>query len=145
MTGVNDFNARIVDEFRRNGGTVSTAGFGDGLILLHTVGARSGQPRINPLMALPDGDGWLVVGSAGGSPKTPAWVHNLRAAAGARVEVARAGEITELPVDYTELGPEAWASAWARFVDRSSGFASYADTAGGRHFPIFRLTPAAAG
>ncbi|RZL78270.1 MAG: DUF385 domain-containing protein, partial [Rhodococcus sp. (in: high G+C Gram-positive bacteria)] len=64
-----DFNEIIINEFRSNNGHVSTAGFGDSLVVLHTIGAKSGAVRLNPLMAIPEGESWLVVGSAAGSPK----------------------------------------------------------------------------
>ena len=60
MSDVNDFNATVINEFRSNNGHVDTAGFGKNLVLLHTLGAKSGEPRISPLFALPDADSWLV-------------------------------------------------------------------------------------
>jgi F420H(2)-dependent quinone reductase len=48
-------------------------------IKLVTTGRRTGKPRQVTLYGVPDGDGLVIVGSAGGSPTHPAWVHNLRA------------------------------------------------------------------
>ncbi|MFF0448931.1 nitroreductase/quinone reductase family protein [Streptomyces sp. NPDC004609] len=75
----NDFNQRIIDEFRANGGRVGGPFEGARLLLLTTTGARSGARHTTPLGRLPDGDRVLVVASAGGSPRHPAWYHNLRA------------------------------------------------------------------
>lgn len=73
----NDFNQQIVEEFRANGGKVGGPFEGSSLILLTTVGARSGKRRTSPLGFVPDGEDLLIVASAGGAPKHPAWYHNL--------------------------------------------------------------------
>ena len=138
---MSDFNATIIEEFRTNGGHVETAGFGDNLLILHTIGAKSGEVREAPLFALPDGDAWLVVGSAAGSPKDPAWVHNLRAHP--QIDVEKPGEngVETVSVKVTEVEGDEWAPTWDRFTSASSGFRDYEKTAEGRRFPIFRLTP----
>ena len=145
-----DFNEQIIGEFRENGGRVSTAGFGDNLVVLHSIGARSGEVRLNPLFALREDDSWLVVGSAAGSPKDPAWVHNLRAHPRIEMEVPGAtpgtDEVRTVEVDVSEIDadgsdPSAWTQRWDRFTAASSGFLDYLTTAEGRRFPIFRLTP----
>jgi hypothetical protein len=68
---VDDFNAKIIAEFRANGGLVETLGFGTNLVLLHPFGAQSGTERVNPVRALRDGDGWLIAASAGEPLATP--------------------------------------------------------------------------
>ena len=139
---VTDFNQMIVDEFRNNGGHVSTAGFGDSLVVLHTIGAKSGKVRLNPLMAIPEQGNWLIVGSAAGSPKDPAWVHNLRANPAIDVEVPKGGAVHTVAVHVSEVPDAEWENSWQKFLDASEGFAKYVETAEGRRFPIFRLTPA---
>ncbi|MDL9938917.1 nitroreductase/quinone reductase family protein [Gordonia sp. ABSL1-1] len=138
---MNDFNAQVIDEFRSNNGVVTTAGFGDNLILLHTLGAKSGEPRVNPLLAVRDGHSWLLIGSAGGSPATPAWVHNLRATSDVRVEAPGPDGIRTVPVSVAELRPDEWEQAWAKFTRHSPSFVKYTETSEGRRFPIFRITP----
>ncbi|GAC67450.1 nitroreductase family deazaflavin-dependent oxidoreductase [Gordonia soli] len=139
---MSDFNTQIIDEFRANGGHVQTAGFGDNLILLHTVGVKSGEPRINPLAAIPEGDSWLIVGSYAGATKNPAWVHNLRAQPQVSVEYPASGEVKSSDAAATELDPVARDEAWAKFVAFSPQFEKYTETAEGRVFPIFRITRA---
>lgn len=140
---VSDFNQTIIDEFHANDGTVTTAGFGRHLVLVHSIGARSGAERVNPLMSLPDGAGGrFIIGSAAGSPKDPAWVHNLRKHPNITIEVA--GEksgIETFPATATELNPVEREQAWQGFVSASNQFLKYTETAEGRVFPIFRLTP----
>ena len=49
------------------------------MLLLHTTGRRTGKEYVNPLVYLPDGGRWVVVGSKGGAPADPDWVRNLEA------------------------------------------------------------------
>ena len=79
-----DYNRRVVEEFRANGGNVQ--GWAP-LILLTTKGAKSGQTRVYPLMAIPDGDRYLAVASKGGAAKNPLWYNNLLAHPDVTVEV----------------------------------------------------------
>ena len=116
-----NFNERIIAEFRANGGTVTTAGFGDDLVLLHTVGAKSGESRIHPLMAIEVEGGWLVAASAAGAPRHPAWFFNLQATPDVAVET---GTATEQAVARILTGAER-AEAWAKFEQRSSAFTGY--------------------
>ena len=69
-------NRRVVEEFRANGGKMQ--GWGP-LILLTVKGAKSGQPRVYPLMSVPYGNNYLAVASKGGAPKNPLWYNNLLA------------------------------------------------------------------
>ena len=80
------FNRGIVEEFRANEGTVGSMP-GGAVLLLHTTGARSGEPRLSPLAYMSVDGRMLIVGSYLGSAKDPAWVHNLRARPRALVEV----------------------------------------------------------
>lgn len=87
MATRNDWNHGVIEEFRSNGGKVGGGFKGAPLLLLHTTGAKSGQPRVNPLMYLPDGDRWIVFASKGGAPTSPDWYHNLVANPQLRIEV----------------------------------------------------------
>lgn len=73
-----DFNDRIIDEFRANGGRVGGMFEGMPLLLLHHTGARSGTRRVSPLVYLRDGDRYVIFGSKGGAPVNPGWYHNLK-------------------------------------------------------------------
>lgn len=79
-----EYNRRVVEEFRANGGHVQ--GWAP-LILLTTRGAKSGQPRIYPLMSVPYGADYIAVASKGGAPKHPLWYYNLLAHPDVTVEV----------------------------------------------------------
>ncbi|HUY08930.1 MAG TPA: nitroreductase family deazaflavin-dependent oxidoreductase [Candidatus Dormibacteraeota bacterium] len=73
----NDFNSQVIKEFRANKGKVGGNFEGAPVLLLHTTGAKSGEPRVNPVMYL-DLDGRrFVFASKGGAPTNPGWYHNL--------------------------------------------------------------------
>ncbi|MDZ7918418.1 MAG: nitroreductase/quinone reductase family protein [Rhodococcus sp. (in: high G+C Gram-positive bacteria)] len=83
----NDFQRCVIDEFRVNGGVVGGPFQGSSLLLLTTVGARTRRRRTTPLGYV-DIDGTrVVVASAGGADRNPAWLHNLRAHPVVTVEV----------------------------------------------------------
>ncbi|WP_281882617.1 nitroreductase/quinone reductase family protein [Agromyces rhizosphaerae] len=119
---MNDFNQRIIDEFRANGGFVSTAGFGRNLVLVHHVGARSGVERVAPLFAVRSDVGWLIAASKGGAPDHPGWYHNLAAHPETIVEVPGEGEVAVRAVELEGAERDA---AWERFTAASDGFATY--------------------
>lgn len=133
-SALDDFNRQIVEEFRANGGKVGGPFEGGTLVLLHTVGAKSGQPRLSPLAYLEIDGKVLIVGSYAGAPKHPAWVHNLRANAKAHIEIGTdAYDVTarELPDDERD-------AAYPKIVARAPVFAEYqAKTS--RAIPLFEL------
>lgn len=138
------FDEQVIAEFRANGGRVDSAGFGSNLVLLHTIGARTGAERVNPAMSLRDGDAWLVVASAAGAPRDPAWAFNLRAHPDVDIEVAGPDGVEVVPVTAEELDGQAYTTAFARFARRSSAFVAYQARATGRRLPVIRLTRRAA-
>ncbi|GCE24427.1 nitroreductase family deazaflavin-dependent oxidoreductase [Dictyobacter kobayashii] len=77
-------NDEVIKQFRANGGKVE--GWAP-LILMTTTGAKSGQPRIIPLMHVSDGDRVLAIASKGGSVKHPEWYLNILAHPEVTVEV----------------------------------------------------------
>ena len=84
---MSDFNAAVIAEFRANAGKVGGYFEGANLLLLHTIGAKSGRPRTNPLVYAKDGDRFLVAASKGGADTNPDWYYNLLASPAGVVEV----------------------------------------------------------
>jgi deazaflavin-dependent oxidoreductase (nitroreductase family) len=83
-----EFNRRhIVPRFRAKGGKLGGQFEGMPVLLLNTVGARSGAARTVPLAYVEDGDRYVVIASRAGAPTNPAWYHNLLAHPGATVEI----------------------------------------------------------
>jgi len=82
------YNARIIEEFRANGGRVGGEWEGTELILIHHIGARSGTERVTPVGCFNLDDGrFAIVASNGGSPTHPAWYYNLKANPRTKAEV----------------------------------------------------------
>ena len=75
----NDFNTKIIEEFRANEGRVGAPFEGAPMVLLTTTGARSGKPHTTPLVPLLEDGRVYVFASMGGAPKHPAWFFNVRA------------------------------------------------------------------
>jgi deazaflavin-dependent oxidoreductase (nitroreductase family) len=80
------WNTKIIEEFRAKEGR-GVGPFGDHLLLLTTLGAKSGQPHTTPLAFHRDGDRLVVVASKGGAPHHPDWYFNLLSNPEAEVEV----------------------------------------------------------
>lgn len=83
----NDWNEQTITEFRKNHGRVGGHFESAPLLLLHTIGKRSGKPRVNPVMYLRDGERYLIFASKGGADTHPDWYHNLKAHPDAQIEV----------------------------------------------------------
>lgn len=86
-TDVGDRNARLIDEFRASHGRVGGDFEGAPLLLLHTTGARTGKPRVNPVMYLADDGRYLIFATKAGSDDNPAWYHNLLAHPDTKIEI----------------------------------------------------------
>jgi deazaflavin-dependent oxidoreductase (nitroreductase family) len=135
---VSDFNARNIAEFRATGGKV--ASFGDApLLLLTTIGAKSGAERVNPMMYLADEndpDRVYVFASKAGADTDPAWLRNL---------VAHPYHITvEIGEETVAAGAElleepARSEVYAKQAARYRGFADYAAKTA-RVIPVVALT-----
>ena len=80
----NEYNNELIEKFRANNGAMPN---GAPLLLLGTTGARSGQPRVNPLAYTRDGDRYVIIASKGGYANNPDWYHNLVANPEVTVEV----------------------------------------------------------
>ena len=79
MSVQNDRNLGIIQEFRANGGKVGGPFAGRTLLLLHTIGAKSGQARINPVAFVTESDRLVIIASKGGAPTNPDWFYNVLA------------------------------------------------------------------
>jgi deazaflavin-dependent oxidoreductase (nitroreductase family) len=135
------FNAAIVDEFRANGGKVGGQFEGGNLLLLHTTGAKSGQPRMSPLAYLPVDGKIIIVGSKAGAPTHPDWVHNLRANPAARIEIGTDAGLEEYDVVARELPDDEREATYPLITAVAPVFADYqAKTS--RVIPLFELVRA---
>ena len=84
---LNDWNSKIIEEFRANGGIVGGPFEGSPMVLLHTTGAKSGLERVNPMMYLQDNDRLYVFASKAGADSDPDWYRNLVANPAVTIEI----------------------------------------------------------
>src|SRR3954453_13420952 len=87
MSERDDWNRKIIEDFRANAGKVGPPFENVPILLLHHRGAKSGTERINPLAYRRDGDNYVVFASKGGAPTNPDWYHNVTANPGVEIEV----------------------------------------------------------
>ena len=121
----------------RTGGRLRVA-LGQPILLLHTRGAKSGQPRATPLLYTPHERGFVIVASKAGAAHHPSWYHNLRAHPD-HVTVELGGRITSVRPRVAEE-PER-GELWERVNDNYNGYQTYARRAGERIIPIVVLEP----
>jgi deazaflavin-dependent oxidoreductase (nitroreductase family) len=144
MTEPEDWNAKVIKEFRANEGRVGGPFEGAPMVLVHHVGRRSGIERVAPMMYLaadsvPGGDPATVYvfASKAGAPTDPDWYRNLVAAGEGSVEIGT----DAYPVTVTELSGAARDEVFAEQARRYPGFAEYErKTAGIRTIPVLALT-----
>ncbi len=72
-------NQQIIEEFHANGGKVGNLPPGVNFLLLHTIGAKSNQPRITPLQYFKEGETYVIIAAKGGAPTNPDWYYNILA------------------------------------------------------------------
>jgi deazaflavin-dependent oxidoreductase (nitroreductase family) len=89
MSGMNmrEYNARLIEEYRDNGGQLSGQLANSQILLLTTTGAKTGQERVTPMGYRLDGDRIVVIAADAGADKHPDWYYNLLAHPDVTVEV----------------------------------------------------------
>ncbi len=121
VRATNDWNAKIIEEFRANEGKVGGNFEGAPVLLLHTTGARSGTERVNPMMYLNEDNRIYVFASKAGAETHPDWFHNLRANPRVSVELGTEHyEATAVILDEEERS-----RVYAEQATRFPGFADY--------------------
>lgn len=139
MSEFNDWNQRVIAEFRANEGRVGGSFEGAPMVLVHHVGRKSGNEYVTPLVYLPsegNDDSIYIFASKGGAPTHPDWYVNLTAAGQATIEVL--GRTYQATV--TELSGEERDRVYAEQVKRMPGFGEYAEkTEGIRKIPVLQL------
>ena len=108
------------------------------LLYLHTVGAKSGQPRTSAVARFDDGaGGWVIVASAGGAATHPGWYHNVVAHPD-QVSVEIGGSTRRVQVE--QLEGDSRAAMWQQIIAAAKGFAGY-ESKTDRQIPVLRLSP----
>ncbi|GAC1587715.1 MAG: nitroreductase family deazaflavin-dependent oxidoreductase [Acidimicrobiales bacterium] len=136
MTDADDWNRKIIDEFRGHEGRVGGPFEGMPMIIVHSTGAKSGAERVHPMVYQAVGDAWAVFASKAGAPTNPDWYHNLVANPQVTVEVG-----TEtVPVTARVVSGDERERIWSKQKKDYPGFAEYeSKTAGIREIPVIVL------
>jgi deazaflavin-dependent oxidoreductase (nitroreductase family) len=134
-----DFNTKVITEFRENGGKVGGFFEGAPLLLLHHNGAKSGTERVNPLVYQQVDGSYAIFASAGGQPRDPQWFRNLVAHPEVTIEV---GTSTLKATARVAEGDER-DSIWTTQTERLANFAEYEKNAAPRVIPVVVLDPEA--
>ena len=131
--------AEEVERYEASNGAEPSQIVGEQWIILWTLGAKSGKVRKTPLVRVTDGDGsYAVIGSMGGAPVHPQWVHNFRSNPIARLQDGATA------TDYAvrEVEGDEKATWWARASKAWPDYDSY-QAATDRSIPVFVLEPTA--
>ena len=136
MADRQNWNTKIVEEFRANDGKVGGPFDGAPLLLLHTIGKRTGKERVHPLMYQQRGNDYVIFASKGGAPEHPDWYYNLLANPEASVEVGnKTQSVRAYVADDNEREP-----LWEKQKQDYPGFADY-ERKTDRQIPVIILEP----
>jgi deazaflavin-dependent oxidoreductase (nitroreductase family) len=130
-----DWAREQVERYESSGGTQATTLLDTGMpvIIVTHIGHKTGAVRKTPLMRVKDGTSYVLVGSQGGAPKHPAWVHNLRT----NPDVEIRDETVVEPMRVREVTDEAERSRlWKLAVAAFPPYAEYQNRTS-RQIPVF--------
>jgi deazaflavin-dependent oxidoreductase (nitroreductase family) len=136
MVVMANWNDTIIEEFRAKDGKVGGPFEGATLLLLHTVGRKTGQERVNPIMYREVPGGYAVFASKAGAPSNPDWYHNLLAQPRVTAEI---GSGTVQLVARVSEGEER-ERIWTAHKAANPGFAEY-ERKTTRQIPVIILEP----
>ena len=123
--------------YETSDGRIGASLGGRPMLLLRTVGRRSGQPRTAALLYVRDGDAYAIVASKGGAPKHPAWFHNLIAQPDVEIQVGRERIRTRARI----ASGEERARLWARADEVNQGQYAEYQSRTSRVIPVVVLEP----
>lgn len=120
-----NWNDAIMEEFHANNGKVGGNFANAKLLILGTTGAKSGVPRVSPMMYFAEPDGIYVIASKGGAPENPAWYHNLVAHPDVTVEQATDDGIDSYDAVASPVTGARHDELYSRFAQKAPGFGEY--------------------
>ena len=123
MSEAKEWNKKVIEEFRANEGKVGGYFENINLLLLHSTGAKSGQPRLTPVAYTRDEERYVIIASKAGAPTNPDWYYNVTANPVVEVEIGKEkfralAKVTKEP-ERTEL--------YDRMATKYKVFAEYKD------------------
>ncbi|HKY83383.1 MAG TPA: nitroreductase family deazaflavin-dependent oxidoreductase [Anaerolineales bacterium] len=129
-------NAIHVFLYRRTRGRLGGEVQGLRVLLLSTIGRRTGKARVAPLGYFEHEGSYVIIASNAGLDRNPGWFHNLKSQLRATIEI---GE-KNMPVEAKVIGPDVYSQLWGRLVALSPGYAGYAKRTK-RKIPLVALRP----
>jgi len=123
--------------YEKTDGRIGRSLGGRPMLLLRTVGAKTGKPRTSALLYIRDGDNYVVVGSTGGGPKHPGWFHNVRANPDVEIQAGR----ERMPVHAREATDEERPALWDRANAVNGGQYDVYQSHTERRIPVVVLEP----
>lgn len=123
--------------YDRSDGRIGAKLGGRPMLLLRTVGRKTGEPRTSALLYVPHGDAYAVIASKGGDPKHPGWYHNLTAAPDVEIQVGR----ETIPVRARVAEGAERAELWARADEINKGGYERYQSLTDRTIPVVVLDP----
>lgn len=135
-TSPNNWNQRIIKEFRENDGKVGGPFEGATLLLLHHTGAKTGTERVTPLVYLAVDGKYAIFASKGGAPTNPDWFHNIVANPEVEIEVGT----DTISATAEVLDSDERDAIWSRQKELMPGFAEYEQKTD-REIPVIVLDP----
>ena len=139
MADMENFNDKVIKEFRENDGKVGGPFEGAPVLLLHHAGAKTGTERVNPLMYQPVGDSFAIFASKASAPSNPDWYYNLAAHPDTTIELGTG----TVRVTAREASPDERGPIWEKQKKLAPGFAEYETNAAPRQIPVILLDPVA--
>lgn len=121
--------------YQRTGGVIG-GNLGRPMLLLTTIGRKSGQERITPIFYFPDGDRFILIASNSGAPQHPQWCFNLQASSLAKVQIGR----NIIAVTAQQADGEERQRLWSLITAKYPAFNAYQKRTM-REIPVVILTP----
>nr|WP_314259478.1 nitroreductase family deazaflavin-dependent oxidoreductase [uncultured Devosia sp.] len=138
---MSDFNDQVIADFNASGGKPGGHFKNAPVLLLHSIGAKSGLERTQPLMFLPEGsDAWFVFASYAGGPKDPAWYHNVVANPDFDISVGDGSTISRVPVHARVLEGQERDDVYAKQAGLFPQFAEYEEKTSRDVIPVIELS-----
>lgn len=138
---MNDFNAQVVADFNATNGKPGGYFKDAPVLLLHSIGAKTGLERLHPLMYLgKDDNAWYVFASKGGAPEDPAWFRNVVANPDFDISLGDGTKIERIPVHARVLEGEERDNVYAEQSRRFPQFAEYKQKTTRSVIPVIELS-----
>lgn len=133
-------NQQIISEFHQNNRRVGGDFEGSPMLILHTIGAKSGSARVTPLMCWPEDGRYLIIASDRGRDSSPAWCHNLAAHPDTQIEVGSDDGVITVDVTATVMPEPERSIFYGEHAARYPGFARHQENTT-RVIPVVALDP----